>query len=61
MTTKVTVSPAGHTIEVVVQGDGPPETTTLDISSPPRDFWIYGARVLTVREVTGPVSAELPE
>jgi hypothetical protein len=52
MTTKVTVSPAGHTIEVLeVHGDGPPQITTLAINSPPRDFWIYGARVLTVREV----------
>jgi hypothetical protein len=51
MTTKVTVSSAGHTAEVQVHGDGPPQTTTLAINSPPRDFWIYGARVLTVREV----------
>jgi hypothetical protein len=56
MTTKVTIDPAGHTVEVTTI-NGPPDgdtkvaTETLEPGSPPRDFWIHRTRSLEIREV----------
>lgn len=56
MTTKVTIEPAGHTIEVTLtEGSASsPRTSTevLDAGTPSRDFWIHSDRVMTIREVT---------
>lgn len=54
MTTKVTIDPAGHEIEISIS-EGPADDNvvskeTLAIGSVPREFWLYGTRVITVRE-----------
>ncbi|MEJ0017559.1 MAG: hypothetical protein WDN25_13530 [Acetobacteraceae bacterium] len=60
MTTKVTVDPAGHRIEVkLTEGqldDGTTTTERLEPGSPAREFWLYGSRVLTLREVPAETS-----
>ena len=53
MTTKVTVEPANHAIEIE-RVEGPHLTVTTDILQPgsaPREFWIHGNVVLSIREV----------
>lgn len=54
MTTKVTIDPAGHEIEVKIT-EGVPDanvvtTELLKIGDAPRDFWIYGQRTIAIRE-----------
>ena len=52
MTTKVTVDPASHRIEVTtMEGDTPIVRETLEIGSSPREFWLYRPRVMILREI----------
>ncbi len=52
MTTRVTIDPANHDIEVIITENG--EVATRDLlapGEPPRAYHIYGDRALVVREV----------
>lgn len=60
MTTKVTIDPANHQIEVKITEGAPDDNTTttetIALNSPPREYWLYGTRVMTIREVGAPGS-----
>jgi hypothetical protein len=56
MTTKVTVEPAGHTIEVATYETANVTKEVLQPGTPPRDFWIYSGKSLTIKEIE-PASA----
>lgn len=54
MTTRVTVDPANHATTVKVS-EGPADdqtvtTETLNPGDAPREYWLYGTRVITVCE-----------
>lgn len=52
MTTRVTIEPAGHKIEVLIaEGDTPMQREVLEIGSEKREFWLYKPRVMTIREI----------
>ena len=55
MTTRVTIDPANHRIETSLREGVPDDsivtTVTLEPGSAVHEVWLYGNRVLTVREV----------
>lgn len=54
MTTRITVEPAGHTIEVVTldsSNTGPSVATILSPGSAPYETYIHAARTLVIREL----------
>lgn len=55
MTTRITINPAGHTVEVAVTEGVPDDNTVttevLSPNTPPRDFWIHSTRSIAIREV----------
>ena len=56
MTTRVTIEPANHTIEVLLTEDDKTTTQILSPNEAPRDFWIYDGLLLAVREVPTPAA-----
>jgi len=50
MTTKITVDPV-HAVHVEVRGEQETISHILEAGSQPRDFFIWGAKVLTATEL----------
>ena len=51
MTTRVTIDPSGHKIEVTLK-EGETETKqVLEVNTPATDFWIYGVKTIAIREI----------
>jgi hypothetical protein len=62
MTTKVTIDPANHRIEVVTvettASDSTDQTIILEPNSPPFDLWIHSTKsVRSIREVAAAPAA----
>ena len=59
MTSKVTVEPAQHRIEVELMDRTTTtlQTEVLEPGSPPREFWIYQGRSISIREAESTAAA----
>jgi hypothetical protein len=51
MTTRVTIEPAGYTIEVLITENANTLRDVLQINDPRRNYVIYSGRSLAIREI----------
>jgi hypothetical protein len=51
MTTKITINPANHRIEVAIYGTASVTKEVLEPGSAPCEFWIYQGRSIAVTEL----------
>jgi len=51
MTTRVTVDPCAHRIEVILTEGGNTTNEILEQGTPARDFWVYDNKSVLIREI----------